>query len=275
MNRHQPLEDEAGDVIRKAQAGLGVGDAALAEGAGVSAETLGEALAGRAGEAVYRALAGVLGLHGPSLAALAAGEWHPAPVALDGLAQVTTRFSGMSVNAYLLWDPATREGAAFDTGADAEPLFAAAAERGVAVGELFLTHSHRDHTAGLGAFLARGVRARCPEEEPVEGAEPFPAGAVFRIGGLRVEARPTPGHTRGGTSYAVSGLARGVAVVGDALFAGSMGGARDAYREALAAGRAAIFSLPDETLIAPGHGPMTTLAEEKAHNPFFPEFKAG
>jgi hydroxyacylglutathione hydrolase len=64
-----------------------------------------------------------------------------------------------------------------------------------------------------------------------------------------------------------------VAIVGDALFASSMGGGMVSFEDALATNRKEIFTLPDDAVIASGHGPLTTLAEEKAHNPFYPEFK--
>jgi glyoxylase-like metal-dependent hydrolase (beta-lactamase superfamily II) len=268
-----PLEDNVGDVIGKARRGTGLDDAALARATGISGGDLRDALDGRADDAAYLAIAAALGLHGPSLAGLARGAWHPRPVELEGLHQATTRFGEMAVNAYLLWDPVTREAAAFDTGTDAGMILAFAASRSLRIGALFLTHSHPDHIAAMGAFVADGIPVRCPESEPVPGALLFPVGEPFAVGGLRVETRPTTGHTRGGVSYVVTGLPRIVAVVGDAIFAGSMGGARHSYREALATNRASLFTLPDDAILAPGHGPLTTVAEEKRHNPFFPEFK--
>ena len=71
----------------------------------------------------------------------------------------------------------------------------------------------------------------------------------------------------------INGLARPVAIVGDALFAQSMGGGMVSYQDALTTNRAELFTLQDDTIICPGHGPMTTVGEEKAHNPFYPEFK--
>ena len=71
----------------------------------------------------------------------------------------------------------------------------------------------------------------------------------------------------------VEGLRRGVAVVGDALFAGSMGGGMVSYEEALRTNRAGIFTLGDEVIVCPGHGPLTTVGEERLHNPFFPEYQ--
>ena len=64
-----------------------------------------------------------------------------------------------------------------------------------------------------------------------------------------------------------------VAMVGDAIFAGSMGGGMISYENALQTNREKILSLSNETIICPGHGPMTTVIEEKKNNPFFPEFR--
>jgi glyoxylase-like metal-dependent hydrolase (beta-lactamase superfamily II) len=52
-----------------------------------------------------------------------------------------------------------------------------------------------------------------------------------------------------------------------------MGGGVVSYEDALRTNRKEIFSLPDETILCPGHGPMTTVRGEKAHNPFYPEYK--
>jgi glyoxylase-like metal-dependent hydrolase (beta-lactamase superfamily II) len=78
----------------------------------------------------------------------------------------------------------------------------------------------------------------------------------------------------GGITYVIKGLDEPVAIVGDAVFAGSMGGGMVSYQDALQTNREKIMSLPDETVLCPGHGPMTTVGEEKNHNPFFPEFKS-
>ena len=94
-------------------------------------------------------------------------------------------------------------------------------------------------------------------------------GATFHLGKLRVETRRTSGHAVGGTTFVVTGLERALAFIGDALFSGSMGGApRRAWDEALNGLRQQILTLPEETILCPGHGPLTTVAEEKIHNPF-------
>jgi glyoxylase-like metal-dependent hydrolase (beta-lactamase superfamily II) len=70
-------------------------------------------------------------------------------------------------------------------------------------------------------------------------------------------------------TFFVTGLARPVAIVGDSIFAGSMGGGNVSYKDALRNNVEKILTLPDETIICPGHGPMTTVGEEKRSNPFF------
>jgi glyoxylase-like metal-dependent hydrolase (beta-lactamase superfamily II) len=97
----------------------------------------------------------------------------------------------------------------------------------------------------------------------------FEAGKHWRLGKLHIDTLKTWGHSRGGMTYVVNGLARKVAIVGDAIFAGSMGGGNVSYHDALQTNLEQILSLPDDTIICPGHGPMTTVGEEKAHNPFF------
>ena len=81
--------------------------------------------------------------------------------------------------------------------------------------------------------------------------------------------RTTSGHSKGGTTYLVEGLARPLAIVGDAIFAGSMGGGMVSFDDAWKNNREKILTLPDETVLCPGHGPLTSVSEEKRNNPFF------
>jgi glyoxylase-like metal-dependent hydrolase (beta-lactamase superfamily II) len=266
-----PLEDFFNDVVSKAMRGQGITVEALAEASGVPAAEIQAVRDGQADRAVLLRIAPVLGLHGPALVAMAEGAWTPPPVDLDGLAQANTTYHDMTVNAYLVWDPATGEAAAFDTGATAQPLLEVIRARGLSLRSLFLTHTHPDHVADIAALGAPQVLVS--EKEPHPGAATFTPGTTWQIGGLTVQARSTWGHSKGGTTYVIQGLASPVAVVGDALFACSMGGGMVSYPDALATNRREIFSLPDTTVIAPGHGPLTTVGWEKEHNPFYPEFK--
>jgi hydroxyacylglutathione hydrolase len=86
---------------------------------------------------------------------------------------------------------------------------------------------------------------------------------------LQIETRQTSGHSKGGITYVITGLSMPVAVVGDSIFASSMGGGMISYEDALRNNLENILTLSDNTILCPGHGPLTTVGEEKAHNPFF------
>jgi hydroxyacylglutathione hydrolase len=188
----------------------------------------------------------------------------------DGVAACHHQLSGMVVNSYLVWDPSTRLAAVFDTGEDSTPIFNDAKRRSLKIVHIFLTHSHGDHVGGLGPLQeATKAVAHSSALEPVSGTETFKPGSSFTVGNLQIETRLTRGHSIGGTTYVVRGLDRPLAVVGDALFAGSMGGAMVSYADALKTNREQIFTLEDETIILPGHGPVTTVGLEKMNNPFF------
>jgi hydroxyacylglutathione hydrolase len=268
--RSIPLEDTFTDVLGKAMRGLGLSAAALAEKAGVPAAALQAVLDGQADAAVLEKLAPVLGLNAPALCALAAKSWFPEQHApFDGLAGFNTPFDDMTVNSYLVWDPSSLKAAAFDTGADATEMLATIGRHGLKLETLFLTHTHGDHVLETDRILEKtGARAVVGSREPFDGAETFEAGKTFHIGALTVGTRLTWGHSKGGVTYVVDGLELKLAVVGDAVFAGSMGGGGISYADALATNRKEILSLPDETILCPGHGPLTSVGQEKKHNPF-------
>jgi hydroxyacylglutathione hydrolase len=266
-----PLEDNVGDIIGKAQRGLGISDSKLAEKAHVSSETIRKLREGDVDEAALMNVAPILGLNAQVLRELAKGEWHPKKIETrDGLAQFTTDYEGMAVNAYLVWDPASHAAAAFDTGADSSEMVRFANRHKLDVQLILLTHAHADHVADLPRLREEtGADVFTPAREPVPGAELIDEGKRFRLGNLQIDARLTWGHSPGGMTYVVTGLPHPIAIVGDSLFAGSMGGGNVSYQEALRNNLEKILTLPDDTIICPGHGPMTTVGEENQHNPFF------
>jgi len=266
-----PLEDNVADIIGKAQRGLRISDSELAEKARVDPEKIHKLRNGDFDELALLRVASVLGLAARPLCELARGEWHPKKIDdRDGLAQFNTHYHGMAVNAYLVWDPASRAAAAFDIGADCSEMVRSANRQKLAVKLILLTHAHSDHIADLPRLREEtGGQVFAPAREPVPGAESIEEGKRFRLGKLEIDTRLTWGHSRGGMTYLVTGLGHPIAIVGDSLFAGSMGGGNVSYDDALQNNLEKILTLPDETIICPGHGPMTTVGEEKAHNPFF------
>lgn len=264
-----PLEDSAQDIVAKAMRGLGLEREGVMKSAGVDATAWQRALAGEDEEALAK-IASVLALDACALAGIAAGRWRPQEVEVAGLRVFTTWFGFMQVNACAVWDRAARVAAFFDTGAEPEGMRRWAEQQGLAVRFLFLTHTHADHAVDAEATAqALGARLVVHAAERIQGAEVWAEGQVYEAGRLRIEPRHTWGHSPGGTTYVVHGLEGLVAVVGDAVFAGSIGGPKVSYEAALETAQRHILSLPDETVLVPGHGPLTTVGEEKRHNPFF------
>ncbi|MDD5349182.1 MAG: MBL fold metallo-hydrolase [Chthoniobacteraceae bacterium] len=262
------MEDNFADVVRKAQRGLGLSDRGLAARATISEEALTRIKAEHYDAEGLRKLAPVLGLSPRALAALP--DYRPAPVTLARLAGFSTVYGGMRVNAYLAWDAPGGHAAVFDTGTDCTGILEALRSKNLTLCGIFITHTHGDHIEALDRLRNEtGATVFVSNREPLRGAEVFEAGREIACGRLRIETRLTWGHSRGGTTYVIRGLERPVAVVGDALFAGSMGGGLVSYADALRTNRKEILALPPETVICPGHGPLTTVAEEQIHNPFF------
>jgi glyoxylase-like metal-dependent hydrolase (beta-lactamase superfamily II) len=274
-----PLEDSVTDIIGKAQRGLGLDDAGLAGKIGITEGEL-EALKQVRGAdfAKVEKLAQALGLGPRTLVAIADGTYKPeVTLPKAGFFQANTPFGDdMRVNAYLVWDAESGLAAAFDTGADCTPLVDELKRRDLTLQDVYLTHTHADHVMELDRLIEKAggsVGVHVNEAEALDKASTFRPGASFSLGRLQIETRDTSGHSPGGTTFHIHGLDRPLAIVGDALFAGSVGGIKSDYKTALQKIRDNILATQDGTILAPGHGPLTTTAQEKTSNPFFPGFR--
>ncbi len=271
------LEDHVGDIIRKARVMSGISTAAATGAAGISEADLSalEETGRTAARPNYAALASLLGLNPAKLESIANG-WLPARKDLSlwrELRVFTTAGEGMTVNCYLVWDEVTRDAALFDTGLDAKPILDCLAAEQLQLRHIFITHSHWDHVEALPPVRAAWPKARVHSSSPNAPVDQRnKPSEILPLGGLRVTHRPTPGHAEDGVTYLVGNWqedAPHVAIVGDAIFAGSIGRGNQSWDLARKKVREQILTLPLETLLCPGHGPLTTVAEEKAHNPFF------
>jgi hydroxyacylglutathione hydrolase len=271
------LEDHAGDVIRKGALAAGVSPEAAAKAAGLSlADFENYEETGKTSQPVdFAALGAATGLDGAKLEGIAKG-WLPAPPDLSQwreLRQITTTGGGIVVNCYLIWDEGSREAALFDTGWEAAPILDLLERNGLELRHLFLTHLHEDHIAAMAEIRGKFPRAHLhSSSKTAPPQQRNRANDFLHLGSLRITNRDTPGHAEEGTTYVIGNWpddAPHVAVVGDAIFAGSIGRGNQSWELARQKVREQIFSLPPATLICAGHGPLTTVAEERANNPFF------
>lgn len=270
------LEDHAGDIVRKARQAANLSASAAASAAGLSESELAELeeTGSCAKKPNLEALAALISLDGSKLRRIAEG-WLPKPADLGQwreLRQIATE-RRLAVNCYLVWDEVTREAALFDTGWDAGRIEAIAAEQQLQLRHIFITHGHEDHIAALAAVRERFPKARLHSSS--KNAPPDQRNRpndFIHLGSLRITNRETPGHAEDGVTYIVGNFpedAPNVAIVGDCVFAGSIGRgfvSTDLLKQKI---REQIFTLPADTLICPGHGPCTTVGQEKENNPFF------
>lgn len=194
-------------------------------------------------------------------------------------------------NCSLVWCDSTNQAALIDPGGDIDQLISLVQNEGVEITKILVTHAHIDH-AGAVADLAEHWQV------PIEGPHPgdqfwidrldeqarmfrFPQSRRFEptrwlyqgnevaIGSETLMVRHCPGHTPG--HVVLISESAGVSFVGDVIFAGSIGRTdfplRD-HQTLIDAIQRELFSLPDEMRFVPGHGPMSSIGEERRSNPF-------
>jgi len=269
------LEDLYGDIVGKARRGQKLTEADLGKKVGLSEQQIKDLQASKwkPDDATLRKVAAALGLAGDRLVAIANDRYSPAPVDLarSAAAQITSPFEDYFVHTYLVWDANTKEAVLFDTGTQAEPIHEAVRKNGLTVKMLCLTHTHADHIVVLDEVRRKyNVPIHASKAEPVDGAKFVREGDTLRCGSRTLKVLETDGHSPGGFTFFVTGGGPSLAVVGDAIFAGSMGGPMVSYERLHSNVKNKILTLQDDTVLMPGHGPLTTVAEEKRNNPFFP-----
>ena len=191
-------------------------------------------------------------------------------------------------NCYLVTEPESGAAVLVDPGDEADRILQMVEERGVRLQAVWLTHAHIDHVSGVARVVEHaGVPVylhpddrRLYDNAAAQGAwfglsvDPPPApdhelahGDELQLSGVRFEVRHVPGHSPGSVAF----VGDGIAIVGDALFAGSVG------RVDLPGGdgatlldsiRRQLLTLPDDTVVYSGHGPETTIGRERESNPF-------
>lgn len=169
-------------------------------------------------------------------------------------------------NVYVLVDPTSSECLVIDA-SEAQPIVDAT--RGLSVTAILITHGHRDHHAELPQLRelvpARvGINPADTKMLPVPPDFPITDGQEFAFGRHRLRAIATPGHTPGGTCFLIGKYL----FSGDTLFPGGPGNTSNPYGDfptIIESIRSCLFSLPDETVVLPGHGRATTIGAERPH----------
>jgi len=204
-------------------------------------------------------------------------------------------------NAYLVADSETKEAAVIDPAWDGQIILEAARQRGWRIAHLWYTHAHFDHIGGAAAIADAlnplPLVALHPNDHVLwraggggavfgfdidPGPEPtidFYQGQILRLGSVEFEVRFTPGHTPGHCILYVADFhgepdevhTPSVCFCGDLIFAGSVGRTDlpgGNWEQLLESIKTQVFTMPDDTRLLSGHGPATTVGEEKRNNPF-------
>ena len=207
------------------------------------------------------------------------------------LAIHTLRLGPLDNDTYLLVDEESRATAVVDVGFDPEAVIEAVGRLALEVRLLLNTHAHYDHVAGmrtvqracggdyhlhpadrplLDQLSAQGAAFGFPPAEPPEPVHDLAHGQAIAVGAETLRVIHTPGHSPGGVCFHHGDDL----LSGDTLFAGSVGrtdlpgGSFEALERSI---RERLFVLGDRVRVHPGHGPATTLGEERRHNPFVGE----
>ena len=194
-------------------------------------------------------------------------------------------------NCSLVWNSETKEGVVVDPGGDLARIRAAIKEKGVTVDKILLTHGHIDHAGGAAELAAElGVPIEGPHQADafllerlaqagaaygITGARPvtptrwLEEGDRVMIGGSEFEVLHCPGHSPGSVVFFSREL--GFALMGDVLFRGSVGRSDipgGDHATLISSIKSKLLPLGDEVSFLPGHGPGSTIGEERWSNPF-------
>ena len=200
----------------------------------------------------------------------------------------------IQANCTLLGDVDAGELVVIDPGEEAERIIARIEASRLEAVKILHTHGHLDHAGGTADLFRRlggdvpvalhreelplyrslptqGQMFGLEAEDPPEPTVWLEHGQIVEVGSLRLEVRHTPGHSPGSVSFVLQGTETDLVIVGDVLFAGSIGrtdlwgGSFPVLEKSI---KEQLYTLPDSTRVITGHGPDTTIGHEKATNPF-------
>lgn len=273
-----PLEDEVGDVLEKAMRRRGISLGTLASASGVEVARICEALdyRGTLSPQELGGLARTLRLNEVGLCALGGGCYpRPCLGALPFRVWPLRMPHGIGVaNAYVVAEIGEGRAILFDTGAGIEALLKVWPREVDSLSAVFLTHLEPEHAGGLCEVVRRfdGPEAWFPSGAQAPCGRAIADGASRHYGHIEVKAYATPGHAAAHNCYRVSmssvPRAPSLLISGDLVFAGSVGGAYFSQEQLGQSVRRMLQAVPPATVLAPGHGPLSTVGNELSYNPF-------
>jgi hydroxyacylglutathione hydrolase len=203
-------------------------------------------------------------------------------------------------NAYIAHLDGMSECVVFDPGFEPQPILDYLTEKGLSLGAILNTHGHADHIAGNAALkeawpdaplvIGQGDAAKLTDpmlnlsgQYGMGMVSPAAdilvnGGQIYQSAGFDLEVRDTPGHSCGHVVFVWHDASPAVVFGGDVLFQRSVGRTDfpdGSFEQLVESIQTQLFNLPDDSIILPGHGPTTTIGEEKRYNPFVGEAQAG
>lgn len=191
-------------------------------------------------------------------------------------------------NCYVVWDEDKKEGAVIDPGDDADNILKVVKELGIKIKYILATHGHFDHVGAVAPlkralnveflahkedffFIEDGENAAgrwgIDIEQPPKPDRFIEDGEKIKLGKFELEVIYTPGHSPGGISF----LHDNMVFAGDTLFQNSIGRTdfrKGSFEDLSNSIKKRLYTLPDETIVYTGHGPVTTIGDEKKYNAF-------
>ena len=191
-------------------------------------------------------------------------------------------------NCYIVWDESVKQGVIIDPGDDADTILNTIKELDIEIKYILATHGHFDHVGAVAPlrkklnveFLAHegdfffiqdgensARRWGIDIEQPPKPDRFIEDGDKIKVGNFELESLHTPGHSPGGVSFVHDRMVFG----GDTLFQGSIGRTdfrQGSFEDIARSIKTRLYTLPDDTIVYTGHGPITTIGEEKKHNAF-------
>lgn len=191
-------------------------------------------------------------------------------------------------NCYIVWDDGVKQGVIIDPGDDVDIILKKVKELGIEIEYILATHGHFDHVGAVAPlrrelnveflahkgdffFIEDGENAArrwgIEIEQPPKPDRFIEDGEKIKVGGFELEVLHTPGHSPGGVSFLYDRMVFG----GDTLFQGSIGRTdfrKGSFEDLAKSIRTRLYTLPDDTIVYTGHGPVTTIGDEKKYNAF-------